>query len=123
VNTAAAPATRPSAWACGPTGFDAQGNNCRTKLQVPRTIEYTLGGEREVVQGLALGLDVFVRDFEHPYEIRETNRNLDRQRRLAGGHRQLQERPSGDGGRSGHPDEAQRHYRGATWASPSARAV
>src|SRR4030095_2608742 len=35
---------------CGPTGFDQQGNDCRTKLRLPQTWEATVGGEREVVE-------------------------------------------------------------------------
>src|SRR6185436_1440222 len=41
---------------CGPSGIAPDGTDCHEKLKIPRTWEYTLGGEREVVQGLALSL-------------------------------------------------------------------
>jgi hypothetical protein len=59
---------------CGPTGIDAQGNRCNTKLKVPRTYEYTLGAEREVIPGVALGIDSIYRKFANQYEVLETNR-------------------------------------------------
>ena len=59
---------------CGPTGVDAQGRSCRAKLVLPKTWEYTAGVEREVVQGVALGLDFIYRKFENQYEKLETNR-------------------------------------------------
>jgi hypothetical protein len=59
---------------CGPTGIDANGNPCAQKLKVPRTWEYTVGAEREVIPGVALGGDVVYRRFVNQYEIVETNR-------------------------------------------------
>jgi hypothetical protein len=58
---------------CGPSGIDADGNDCRTKLKIPRTWEYTAGGEREVSQGLALSFDVVYKKFTNLYEVNETN--------------------------------------------------
>ncbi len=59
---------------CGPTGVDEQGRPCQQKLQVPRTLEVTAGGEREVVTGIALSLDFVHRKFNNQYEVNETNR-------------------------------------------------
>jgi hypothetical protein len=58
---------------CGPSGLDAQGNSCKTKLKIPTTWEYTAGAEREVVQGLALSLDFVYKKFTNLYEVSETN--------------------------------------------------
>ncbi len=59
---------------CGATGFDASGQPCRQKLKAPRTWEYTVGAEREVVAGVALSADVIYRKYTNQYEIFETNR-------------------------------------------------
>jgi hypothetical protein len=59
---------------CGPLGVDQYGRNCKEKLRIPRTWEYTMGAEREIVQGIALGADFVYRRFSHPYETEETNR-------------------------------------------------
>jgi hypothetical protein len=59
---------------CGPSGVNADGTDCKEKLKTPRTWEYTLGAEREVIQGLGVGADFIYRDFTNPYERRETNR-------------------------------------------------
>jgi hypothetical protein len=59
---------------CGPTGVDATGQSCRRKLVLPKTWEYTAGVEREVMQGVAMGLDVIYRKFNNQYEKFETNR-------------------------------------------------
>jgi hypothetical protein len=59
---------------CGPDGVAEDGSDCRQNLKVPRTWEYTIGAEREVVSGLALGLDVIYRRYTNPYEVVETNR-------------------------------------------------
>jgi len=59
---------------CGPSGIDATGHSCVQGLKAPRTWEYTFGGEREVVEGLALGADFIYRRFENQYELLETNR-------------------------------------------------
>jgi len=59
---------------CGPSGIDASGNDCRVPLKVPRTFEYTVGAEREIFQGVGLGLDLVYRKFYNQYESSETNR-------------------------------------------------
>jgi hypothetical protein len=59
---------------CGPSGIDAQGNPCLQNLQIPKTTEYTFGGEREVMEGLSLGLDFVYRKFTNQFERYETNR-------------------------------------------------
>jgi hypothetical protein len=59
---------------CSPTGYDAQGNSCVKKLKTPRTTEYTVGVEREVVPGIALGGDLIYRKYANQYEQLETNR-------------------------------------------------
>jgi hypothetical protein len=58
---------------CGPSGVE-NGVPCETTLKVPRTWEYTVGAEREVVQGIALSADFIYRLFTNPYEVVETNR-------------------------------------------------
>jgi Carboxypeptidase regulatory-like domain len=59
---------------CGPNGVNADGSPCREELKTPRTWEWTMGGEREVAQGLGLGSDIIYRRYTNPYERRETNR-------------------------------------------------
>jgi hypothetical protein len=59
---------------CGPTGFWPDGTSCRETIKMPRTIEYTLGAEREIAQGLGLGMDLVHRVFINQYERAETNR-------------------------------------------------
>jgi hypothetical protein len=59
---------------CGPQGLDERGQPCRESLSVPRTTEFTLGAERELVPGLGFGADLVRRTFSHPYEMAETNR-------------------------------------------------
>jgi hypothetical protein len=59
---------------CGPTGVDERGRDCRERLKIPRTYEFTVGAEREVVQGVAVGADVVSRKYTNPYETAETNR-------------------------------------------------
>jgi hypothetical protein len=59
---------------CGPTGLWPDGSSCRENLKIPRTIEYTLGGEREVLPGLGMGVDLVHRVFFNQYERAETNR-------------------------------------------------
>jgi hypothetical protein len=59
---------------CGPTGLDAEGRDCRTKLKVPRTTEYSFGAEREILPGVALGGDLIYRKYANQYEQLETNR-------------------------------------------------
>jgi hypothetical protein len=101
---------------CGPTGFDVQGRSCREELKVPRTIEYTGGVEREIVQGLALGVDLFYRTFRHPYEVRETNRiwtGSGASLLATGAYRSGRRETVAD---LGTPEGAKRRYRGATLA-------
>ena len=43
-------------------------------LKIPRTWEYTLGGSRELIKGLALGLDFIYRKFTNQFEDYEVNR-------------------------------------------------
>jgi hypothetical protein len=59
---------------CGPTGVNERGERCNTKLRLPQTWEYTIGGEREVVEGLAIGVDGIYRKYTHQFERFETNR-------------------------------------------------
>jgi hypothetical protein len=59
---------------CGPQGYDENGRECREKLRIPRTWEYTLGAERELVPGVSLGSDLVYRDYRYPYSTKETNR-------------------------------------------------
>ena len=59
---------------CSPTGVDNQGRPCRSKLVLPKTWEYTLGAEREVLEGLSLGIDGIYRKFTNQFETTETNR-------------------------------------------------
>jgi hypothetical protein len=59
---------------CGPDGTRPDGTSCRETLGLPRTWEYTLGAEREVLPGVGLGADLVFRRYTHPYEDRETNR-------------------------------------------------
>jgi hypothetical protein len=59
---------------CGPTGIDLNGAPCVEALTIPRTYEFAMGAERELVQGVALGLDGIYRRFNNQYDTRETNR-------------------------------------------------
>jgi hypothetical protein len=98
---------------CGPSGIDASGADCREKLGVPRTYEYTLGTEREIVPGIALGLDLVYRQFENQYEQRETNRIWNPSGTAVIGYRNGRNETVVD---MGTPDSARRVYRGATLA-------
>jgi hypothetical protein len=51
---------------CGPSGLDATGRSCRSKLSIPKTWEYTAGAEREVIQGLALGRQLRIPPVQEP---------------------------------------------------------
>jgi hypothetical protein len=102
---------------CGPSGVDDSGNPCREELKVPRTWEYTVGAEREVLPGLGLGLDFVYRDFTNTYATKETNRVWNR---TAAGFE-----PTG-AYRNGRPEtivdletpsEARRKYQGVTVAA------
>ena len=59
---------------CGPDGVGPGGEDCNTELKVPRTWEFTLGAEREIITGLALAIDSVYRRYTNPYEVIETNR-------------------------------------------------
>ena len=98
---------------CGPTGVDDRGQRCPEKLGIPRTHEYTVGGERELVPGLAMGLDLFHRTYRRPYELRETNRIWANSESLAftGGYRNGRRETILD---LGTPAGAVRRYRAAT---------
>jgi hypothetical protein len=59
---------------CGPSGIDAQGNKCQQDLTVPKTWEVTAGGEREVLEGFAVGEDFVYRRYDNQFASFETNR-------------------------------------------------
>jgi hypothetical protein len=59
---------------CGPQGVDEYGTPCTERVRLPRTWEYTVGAEREVVQGVAVGSDFIYRLYTFPYTTGETNR-------------------------------------------------
>ncbi len=59
---------------CGPDGISLDGTSCKQRLRVPKTYEYTVGVAREIVQGVALDVDLIYRLFTFPYETYETNR-------------------------------------------------
>jgi hypothetical protein len=59
---------------CGPSGIDVDGSDCKTKLRIPRTWEYTAGAEREVIPGLALSTSFVYRLYQNQFETIETNR-------------------------------------------------
>jgi hypothetical protein len=98
---------------CGPAGIDAQGNSCREPLKVPRTFEYTLGAEREIVPGVALSADLVYRQFDNQYEQRETNRIWNASGTAVIGYRNGRPETVID---MGTPDSASRFYRGVTMA-------
>jgi hypothetical protein len=60
---------------CGPSGVRPDGSSCRTELTTPRVWEATLGGEREIATGVALGLTFIYRKFNNQWEDAETNGN------------------------------------------------
>ena len=96
---------------CGPDGFDATGQDCRVKLQIPRTHEATFGAEREIVQGVALGADLIYRRFNNQYEQNETNRIWDAAGENVLGYRDGRAQTIID---MNTPDGATRTYRGIT---------
>jgi hypothetical protein len=99
---------------CGPTGRDARGNRCGTNLDIPKTLEYTVGAERELIQGLSLSLDFVYRLFLHQYETSETNRvwlNSGTALERTGGYKNGRSESIMD---LGTPDGARRTYQGAT---------
>jgi hypothetical protein len=98
---------------CGPDGIDALGNDCRTNLKVPKTWEYTAGAEREVVEGLSLGLDFVYRQFSNQYERSETNRIWTESGSAVVGYRNGRATTVED---LNTPENAQRRYVGITGA-------
>jgi hypothetical protein len=100
---------------CGPSGIDVTGTPCITKLKVPRTLELTAGGQREILTGLALSLDLVHRKFDNQYEVNETNRIwLESGNGLAtfGGYKNGRNETVMD---LGTPDGAERTYNGVTF--------
>ena len=101
---------------CGPSGIATDGRPCAETLKIPRTVEVTAGAERELVQGTAGSVDLVYRQFQHQYEVRETNRiwtasgsALDG----TGGYRNGRPQTVMD---LGTPDDARRRYVGVTGA-------
>ncbi len=99
---------------CGKQGVDIYGNDCREKLKLPRTWEYTVGAEREIIQGVGVGGDFIYRLFTTPYTNRETNRvwnnsgsELDRTSPYRNGVAQIVTD-------LGTPENAERIYKGVT---------
>jgi hypothetical protein len=99
---------------CGPTGFHPDGTPCQQGLTLPRTTELTFGGEREIVQGVALSIDGVYRRFSNQYHTRETNRiwnDAGTGLRSVGGYRNGRAESIVD---LGTEDEAQRRYAGVS---------
>jgi hypothetical protein len=99
---------------CGPSGLTPTGESCKQSLQIPRTWEYSAGGEREVVAGLALSLDLVHREFNNQYEVNETNRIWNESGTslaAGGGYRNGRAETIND---LGTPEGAKRRYDGAT---------
>jgi hypothetical protein len=96
---------------CGPTGYDAQGRPCREGLGVPRTFEYTVGGERELAEGIAVGLDLVYRSYQNQFEQNETNRIWNPAGSAVLGYRNGRNETVVN---MGTPDGARRTYRGIT---------
>jgi len=98
---------------CGPSGVDVTGQPCIEKLKTPRTYEYTVGAEREIVQGVGLAGDLVYRNFSNQYEQNETNRIWNDSGTDVVGYRngravQIQD--------MGTPSDAKRSYLGLTLA-------
>jgi hypothetical protein len=98
---------------CGPSGIGPDGQSCKEELKVPRTNEFTLGGEREIVPGVGLAADLVYRKFNNQYETRETNRIWNQQGSAVIGYRNGRPETVVD---MGTPDGAQRTYQGLTMA-------
>jgi hypothetical protein len=99
---------------CGPTGIGVDGTPCLESLRIPRTRELAVGAEREVVNGVALGMDVVYRQFVNQYEARESNQiwgTSDSALAPTGGYRNGRSQTILD---LGTPDEAHRRYVGVT---------
>ena len=101
---------------CGPDGVNPDGTDCRQKLRIPRTWEYTLGAEREVVPGLGVGIDFVFRNYTYPYATKETNQIWN------GSGSALDPTGTHRNGRPERiidletPEDAERRYRGVTFA-------
>jgi hypothetical protein len=96
--------------------LNGDGSNCRETLQIPRTTEVTAGAERELVQGTSGSIDAVYRQFQHQYEVRETNRiwgGSGSQLDGAGGYRNGRAQTVMD---LGTPADARRRYLGITGA-------
>ena len=102
---------------CGPTGRNPDGTTCARALRVPRTWEYTLGAEREVIPGLNLSADAVFRRYTRQYEQVETNRIWNQAGSALeplGGYRNGRAEAVTD---LQTPDGARRDYRGLTLAA------
>jgi hypothetical protein len=99
---------------CGPTGYGPDGKPCLTKLRPPRVWDATIGGEREIANGIALGATFIYRKFVHQWEDAETNANWNE------GGTDLRRDGPFKSSRSQFvfdlqtPDSAQRRYKGVT---------
>jgi hypothetical protein len=96
---------------CGQNGLNPDGTSCQRPLSIPRTWEYALGAEREVVQGVALGLDMVYRQYSNQYEVSETNRIWDPAGTTVVGYRNGRNETVND---LSTPDSAKRRYVGVT---------
>jgi hypothetical protein len=100
--------------ACGPSGIDSRGEDCRRKLEIPRTWEVTAGGEREMLPGLALALDFVYKKFTNLPEVNEVNQiwnDSGTELSRAGGYRDGRAQKIND---LSTPDGATRNYQGIT---------
>ena len=98
---------------CSPTGFDVNGRPCREPLGIPRVYEYTAGGERELVQGVALALDFVYKEFQQPVRDPGDQPDLEHGGQHPGLHRRLPQRPQRDHQRSADARRAQAASTGA----------
>jgi hypothetical protein len=99
---------------CGPTGIDEQGRPCNTSLVIPKTMEYTVGAEREVAEGLSVAVDAIYRNYTNQYEKSETNQIWNpggNALMRSGGYRNGRAQTVID---LGTPDGARRRYVGVT---------
>jgi hypothetical protein len=96
---------------CGQSGLNPDGSDCKESLKIPRTWEYSIGGEREVVQGLAIGADFVYRKYNNQYEVNETNRIWDPSASIIQGFRNGRAETVND---LSTPDGAWRRYMGVT---------
>jgi hypothetical protein len=96
---------------CGPSGVDAQGNDCQQNLKIPRTWEATGGFEREVLEGFAIGEDVVYRRYDNQFAAMETNRVWNGSGTMVTGYRNGRATTISD---LETPDNAYRRYIGFT---------